>query len=159
MLQQMMKRNVKVLCAMGLVLIVLLAAGCGGSGLQRIPGLTADGVVKTFFDAAKAGNLNEASLYISPNTVSNPQVVLKYLTGQTELDQIKNSNLLSIKVVAQQGDFAVVVATLQPQQNNLGITVKPVGLERLNGEWYIVDLNQIYQDAKYRVLQQLLSNI
>jgi hypothetical protein len=39
------------------------------------------------------------------------------------------------------------------------VTIKPVGLEKVNGEWYIVDFDQIYNDTKYKVLQQLMANI
>jgi hypothetical protein len=157
----MKKTKLTLVAVIGLIVLALLAAGCGGggAGVQRIAGLTADGVVKTFFDSAKNGRLNEAALYVSPDSANDPHTVLKYLTGQSGLDELKNSNLLSIKKVAEQGDYSVVVATLQPEQNNLNITVKPIGLEKINGEWYIVDFDKIYQDAKYKVLQQLLSKI
>lgn len=143
-----------------LALLVLLAAGCGGgNGAQRITGLTADGVVKTFFDEAKAGHMDDAALYVSPSSTNDPRVVMKYLTGQSGLDDLKNANLLSLTKAAEQGNFAVVVATLQTQQNSLNITVKPVGLEKLNGEWYIVDFDKALQDAKYQALAQLLSKV
>ncbi len=145
-----------------LLLVVLLAAGCGGGGsdssVKRIAGLSADGVVKTFFDTAKAGKLDEAGLYVSPSTANDPRVVIKYLTGKDGLDVIKNANLLSLRKAAEQGNYAVVVATLQ-QQNTATILIRPVGLEKINGEWYIVDFDKIYQDAKYQILQQLLSKI
>lgn len=144
-----------------LALLVLLAAGCGGgdSGAKRITGLTADGVVKTFFEEAKAGDLNAAALYVSPSSTNDPRVVMKYLTGQSGLNDLKNANLLSLTKAAEQGNFAVVVATLQTQQNSLNITVKPVGLEKVNGEWYIVDFDKAFQDAKYQALAQLLSKV
>lgn len=153
-----MQKRLKLIVALFLVVIAFAAAGCGGGGAQRILGLSADGVVQTFFDAAKAGNTNEATLYVSPSTLNDPSTVYQYLTGQNSLSSLKNANLLSLRKVAEQGNFAVVVATLQLQQNSLNVTVKPIGLEKINGEWYIVDNNQIYQDAKYHLLLQLLSN-
>lgn len=145
-----------------LLAVVLLAAGCGGgrsdSSVKRIAGLSADGAVKTFFETAKAGNLDEAALYVSTATANDPRVVIKYLTGKTGLDVIKDANLLSLRKAAEQGNYAVVVATLQ-QQNTASILVRPVGLEKIDGEWYIVDFDKIYQDAKYQILQQLLNKI
>jgi len=146
---------------MSLLMVVLLIAGCGGgsgSGIQRIAGLTIEGTVKTFFDAAKNGRMNEAALYVSAASKSDPQTVLKFMTGQTGVEQIKNSNIFSINQVAQQGNYAAVVVTLQ-EQNSFKLTIKPIGLEKINGEWYIVDSDQILTDAKYKVLQQLLGNI
>lgn len=155
----MPRMDKRFLLVIATLLIVALTAGCGGgSGVQRPSGLAVDAVVKNFFDASKAGKLNEAALYVSPDSVNDTSVVIKYVTGQSELAELKNSNLLSIKKVAEQGDYAVVVATLQ-QTNSFKVTVKPVGLTKINGEWYIVDFETIYQNAKYKVLQQLLSNI
>jgi hypothetical protein len=143
-----------------LLLIVALVAGCGGgSGAQRPSGLAPDAVVKSFYDAAKADKVKEAALYVSPDSVNNAKVVIKYVTGQAAISELKNSNLLSVRKVAQQGDYAVVVATLQQQADSLKINVKPVGLMRINDEWYIVDNDQIFQDAKFKVLQQLMTNI
>lgn len=155
----MNKKTMKLAAFACAVLFMLLAAGCGGGGAQRIAGLPADGVVKTFFDAAKAGNFDQASLYVSPGTANDPRVVMKYLTGKSGLDDLKNANLLSLHKAAEQGNFAVVVATLQTQPNSLNITVKPVGLEKVNGEWYIVDFDKAFQDAKYQALAQLLSKV
>ena len=155
----MFKNSMKSLLAMSLLMVVMLVAGCGGgSGAQRIAGLTTDGVVKTFFDAAKNGRMNEAALYVSSASKSDPQTVFKFMTGQAGVEQIKNSNIFSIKQVTQQGNYAAVIVTLQ-EQNTFKMTIKPVGLEKVNGEWYIVDFDQIYTDAKYKVLQQLLANI
>mgnify|MGYP000960447949 CR=1 FL=1 len=156
----MTKQIFRIMVIVSTLALTLFAAGCGGgSGVQRISGLSADGVVQTFYDSAKAGRLNEAALYVSPASTSNPSTVIKYLTGQGGLQELKTSNLLSLRKVAEQGNYAVVVATLQAEQNSLKITVKPVGLEKINGEWYIVDFDKIYSDAKYSVLQRLLSNI
>ncbi len=157
-----MKKNMlKVTAVFTLLIMVLLAAGCGGGqgGAKRLTGLAPDEVVKTFFDTAKGGNLNEAGLYVSPSTASDPQVVVKYLTGKSGLNEIKNANLLSLRKAAEQGNYAVVVATLQTAQNTANIVIRPVGLEKVDGEWYIVDLDTIYQGAKYQILQQLLSKI
>lgn len=156
----MKTKMLKLTAVLTLLAVVLLAAGCGGGdGAQRITGLSADGVVKTFFEAAKGGRLNEAGLYVAPSSASDPRVVIKYLTGKSGLEELKNANLLSLRKAAEQGDYAVVVATLQTEANTLNVVIRPVGLEKINGEWYIVDFDKIYQDAKYRVLQQLLSRI
>lgn len=156
----MFKKSMKSLLAMSLLLVVLLIAGCGssGAGLQRIAGLTTEGTVRTFFDAAKNNRMNEASLYVSAASKNNISTVMKFMTGQTGVEELKNSNILSIKQIAQQGDYAAVVVTTQ-EQNTFKMTIKPVGLEKVNGEWYIIDFDQIYANAKYKVLQQLLTNI
>lgn len=156
----MFKNSMKSLFVLSGLLLVLLIAGCGGSesGVQRIAGLTTVDTVKTFFDAAKNNRMNEAGLYVSAASKNNPQAVLKFMTGQTGMEQIKNSNILSIKQITEKGDYAVVVVTIQ-EANSFNMTIKPVGLEKVNGEWYIIDFDQIYTDAKYKVLQQLLSNI
>ena len=153
----MQKAKSKVLLTVAILLILALTAGCGGgSGAQRVSGLTPDAVVKSFFDSAKDNKLNEAALYVSPDSVNDTKVVIKYVTGQSALKELKNFNLLSVKKVAQQGDYAVVLATLQ-EANSFKVSAKPVGLTRVNDEWYIVEFDKIYQDAKYRVLQQLMS--
>lgn len=155
----MFKRNVRILLAASLLLIIALVAGCGGgSGLQRVPGLSPTETVTTFFDAAKNNRMEEASLYVSAASKSDPNTVVKFMTGQSELTQIKNSNIMSIKQVAQQGNYAALLVTTQ-EQNTFKINMKPVGLEKVNGEWYIIDFDQIYRDAKYKVLQQLLANL
>lgn len=159
---QRMKKTWKTLLAVSMLLVILVAAaGCGGSGSSatRVLGLNADGVVKTFFEAAKAGKINEAALYVSPDSRSNSETVKNFLTGDLGLDQIKEANLLSVKKVAEKGDYAVVLATMQDKQGSMRVTVKPVGLIKVSGEWYIVDADQIYTDAKYKILQQLLANI
>ncbi len=156
----MPRKSIKSLLAMSLLFVVLLIAGCGssGSGLQRIAGLTPEGTVRTFFDAAKNNRMDEAGLYVSAVSKNNIQTVLKFMTGQTGIEEIKKSNILSIKQIAQQGDYAAVLVTIQ-EQNTFKMTIKPVGLEKVNGEWYVIDFDQIYTNAKYKVLQQLLANL
>lgn len=155
----MFKRNIKVVLAVSMLILVILVAGCGGSsGVKRIPGLSATETVTTFFDAAKNNRMSEASLYVSTASKNDPKTVLKFMTGQSGIEQIKNANIISIQQVAQQGDFAALVVTIQ-EQNSVKMSIKPIGLEKINGEWYIVDFDQIYNSAKYKVLQQLLANI
>jgi len=158
----MFRNSMKLLLVIGALVGVMLVSGCGGSdsgtGVQRIAGLNTEDTVKTFFDAAKNNRMNEAGLYVSAASKTNAQTVLKFMTGQSGMDQIKNSNILSIKQLTQQGNYAVVVATIQ-EANSFKMTIKPIGLEKVNGEWYIIDFDQVYADAKYKVLQQLLSNI
>lgn len=142
--------KLKLNITMVVLLIVSLFAitGCGGgSATPRIMGLAPDGVVKTVFDNVKANRMNDAKEYLAPNTLGD----------KTVIEEMKNSNLLFVKTVAQKGDYAVVVATLQQQNSDL--SVKPVGLEKINGEWYVLDVNNIYNNVKYSVLQRLLANI
>ncbi len=151
-------RNKFILVAL-LSLVLLVTAGCGGgSDLTRQTGLSPEEVVHTFFTAAKGNHMNEAALYVSPSSVSDTKTVLKFVTGQSS-SSIKNANLLSVTKVAQQGNYAATLATLQQEQNSMGIVIKPVGLEKIDGEWYIVDYDQAFRDAKYKVLAQLLSSI
>lgn len=148
----------KLVCITLLIVALVITAGCGGgSKVNRQLGLSPEQVVHTFFEAAKDNKMSEAAAYVSPTSASDTQTVLKFVTGQ-DRKTVKNSNLLSVKNVAQQGNYAAVVATLQ-QQNSLAITVKPVGLEKINGEWYIVDYEQALRDAKYKVLAQLLKGL
>ncbi|MBP2644630.1 MAG: hypothetical protein H6Q75_70 [Firmicutes bacterium] len=156
----MTNKKVTLMLVIGILVLSLVAAGCGGgNGAQRISGLSSDSVVKTFFDAAKAGQLNQAGLYVSSSDTNNPQTVLKYLTGQQGLAELKQANLISVKKIAEQGNYSVVLATLQSEQNSMALTVKPVGLEKINGEWYIIDLDKVYKDSKYLLLQELLKKI
>lgn len=155
----MKNKKVTALAFVALLLMFIISGCGGGSKAQRPAGLDTDAVVKSFFEAAKANKMNEASLYISQDSLSDTKAVLKYVTGQSGVNELKNSNLLSVKKVAQQGDYAVVLATLQAETNTTKISVKPVGLTRVNNEWYIVDMDKILSDVKYKVLQQLLSNI
>ncbi|WP_425057590.1 hypothetical protein SCACP_21080 [Sporomusa carbonis] len=151
-------RNKFILVAV-LIMILVIVAGCGGgSSVKRPSGLSPEEVVHNFFDSAKNSRMNEAALYVSPTSMSDTQTVLKFVTGQSS-STIKSSNLLSVKKVAQQGNYAAVIATLQQEQNSLNITIKPVGLEKINGEWYIVDSDQVFRDAKYQVLAQLLRGL
>lgn len=155
------KNSMRNVLVISMLLVVLLIAGCGGgteTGLQRIMGLNTEDTVKTFFEAAKNNRMNEASLYVSTASKTNAQTVLNFMTGQAGMEQLKKSNILSIKQITQQGNYAAVVVTIQ-ETNSFKITIKPVGLEKVNGEWYIVDADQIYTDAKYKILQQLLSNL
>ncbi len=155
----MQKKSLRIFAIVSLLLILVVVAGCGGgSGAKRISGLSPEGVVKTFFDSAKNNKMNEAGLYISPASAGDAKTVVKFMTGGSGLEQIKKSNLMSVKLAGQQSDYAVVVASLQ-EQDSFKFTVKPVGLEKIDGEWYIVDFDQIYTDAKYKVLAQLLANI
>lgn len=133
-----------------LLVSIFALAGCGGgsAGAPRINGLTPDGVVKTVFNEVQANQLNDAKEYLAPNTSGD----------SVSIQTMKNSNLISVKTVTTQGDYAVVMATMQ-QQNTVNFSVKPVGLEKINGEWYIVDANNIYNNAKYALLQKLLSSI
>lgn len=102
--------------------------------------------------------MSEAGLYVSNASKNDPKTVLKFMKGQSGIQEIKNTNIVSIKQVAQESNYAAVVVTIQ-EQNTVKMSVKPVGLEKINGEWYIVDFDQIYNGAKYKVLQQLLANI
>nr|WP_092074059.1 hypothetical protein [Dendrosporobacter quercicolus]NSL47784.1 hypothetical protein [Dendrosporobacter quercicolus DSM 1736]SDM76436.1 hypothetical protein SAMN04488502_10756 [Dendrosporobacter quercicolus] len=155
----MPKKSLKTLAVAGLLLFVMLVAGCGGgSNAKRITGLEPDGVVKTFVDAAQNSKMKEAGLYISPASSGNAKTVVKFLTGDSGLAQLKKSNVMSVKQAAREGNYAVVVATLQ-EQDTFNFTVKPVGLEKIKGEWYIVDFDQIYNDAKYQALEKLLNSI
>ncbi len=155
----MFKRNVRILLAASMLVLMIVVAGCGGSSdAKRIPGLSATETVTTFFDAAKNNRMSEAGLYVSAASKSDSRTVLKFMTGQSGIEQIKNANILSIQQVAQQGNYSATVVTIQ-EQNSLKMSIKPVGLEKINGEWYIVDFDQIYSDAKYKVLLQLMSNI
>jgi len=153
----MFKKKTTMVAVVAMVTLLALLAGCGGGGGKRITGLSPDGVVKTFVNAAKVGKLNEASLYVSPTSASDPKAIAEFITGDG-LGELKTANLAAVKVVAQSGNYAAVVATLQ-QENTFKITVKPVGLERIDGEWYIVAFDQIYQNAKYGVLAQLMRGI
>jgi hypothetical protein len=155
----MFKRNIRVVLAVSMLLLLIVVAGCGGSsGGKRVSGLSATETVTTFFNAAKNNHMAEAGLYVSSASKNDSKTVLKFMTGQSGIQDIKNANIVSIQQVAQQDNYSAVVVTIQ-EQNSFKMSVKPVGLEKIDGEWYIVDFDQIYHDAKYKILLQLLSNI
>lgn len=133
-----------------MVLVSMFAlAGCGDSpGAPRITGLSPDGVVRTVFNEVQANQMSDAKEYLAPGTTGD----------NASLKTMRNSNLINAKTVANQSGFAVVVATVM-QQNTNNISVKPVGLEKINGEWCILDINNIYNNTKYTVLQRLLGGI
>ena len=80
-----------------IALVLVSVIGCGsGTKLKRVTGLAPEAVVKTFFNAAKNGKLNEAGLYVSPTSKSDIKTVLKYVTG-TSINEIKNSNLRRLR--------------------------------------------------------------
>ncbi|MCE5286525.1 MAG: hypothetical protein LLG02_11860 [Pelosinus sp.] len=153
----MLKKMARLVMMVSLFAFVVTLAGCSGGGqtVQRIAGLSPEDVVKTFVDAAKNNRLSEAALYVAATSKSNPQTVLKYVTGQTDVQQLKDANLLLVKQVVVQGDYAVVAVGLKADSYQ----VKAVGLEKVAGEWYIVDFDQILNNAKYNILRGLLSNI
>jgi len=145
----MYKLKLHITAVVMLLVSIFALAGCGDSaGAPRITGLAPDGVVKTVFNEVQANQLNDAKSYLAPNTSGD----------NASIQTMKNSNLISAKTVANQGDYAVVLATMQ-QQNTTNFSVKPVGLEKINGEWCIVDVNNIYNNAKYVLLQKLLTNL
>jgi len=145
----MSKLKLRLSTAAILLVSLFVLAGCGGStGAPRINGLAPDGVVRTVFNEVQANQMSDAQQYLAPNTSGD----------NSTIQAMKNANLISVKTVANQGDYAVVVATVV-QQNSTNFSVKPVGLEKINGEWYILDVNNIYNNAKYSVLQKLLGNL
>ena len=152
------KRWRLVLPAVTMLVLVILAAGCGGGGGKRITGLTPTGVVQTFYNEAQDGHTGTASLYLAPDDGGSTAAVVKSLTSKLSLKDLKNTNLLAVKEAARQDNFAVVVATLQVQ-NSANVVVQPVGLEKIDGEWYIVNPEKVAQDAQYQVLAQLLTKL
>ncbi|EAX47657.1 hypothetical protein TcarDRAFT_1079 [Thermosinus carboxydivorans Nor1] len=155
------KQLLKATSLMAILVMVALLAGCGGGGsaAKRLTGLAPDAVVQAFFDAAKNNRLNEAALYVTPDSRRDTRALIDFLSGQNGLAELKQANLVKVTKVAEQGNYAVVLATLQTEPNSFKLSVKPVGLEKIDGEWYIVDFNNIYENAKYQVLAQLLKNI
>jgi len=153
-------RKIVGLC-LGLILLAGIMAGCGGNGttLHRVKGLAPEKVVSTFYERAKSQELEEAALYIAPTSLTAISGVGGFLKNDLGLSDVLSSNLLMAKPIAEQGGFAVVLATLQDGLNSTRITVKAVGLEKIDGEWYIVDTNTAYRDAKYKALVSLLENI
>ena len=78
--------------------------------------------------------------------------------GSEIIADLKGQKLIHVKEAASQGNYCVVVATLQGQ-DSFAVKVKPVGLEKINGEWYLVDINKIYQSAKYELLLKMLFSL
>jgi len=145
----MSKLKLHITAVVILLVSIFALAGCDGStGAPRITGLAPDAVVRTVFNAVQTDRMNDAKEYLAPNTVGD----------NSSLQAMRNSTLLSTKTVASQGDYAVVMATMQ-QQNSTNFSVKPVGLEKINGEWCILDVNNIYSNAKFAILQKLLGNL
>lgn len=139
------------------IVMSLFIGGCSGKS-ERLYGLEPDAVVKTAFEAAKTKKLAAAAAYIAPDTLTgiDEAAVAKHLTG-FGLADVTTANLLSVKTVSTRGNFAVVVATIH-QENTLRVSMKTIGLEKLEGEWYIVPMDRIVQDAKYRLLAELLTS-
>jgi hypothetical protein len=96
---------------------------------------------------------------VAPGTLTDVDAatITKLLTG-FGVDDIKTANLLSVKKVSARGDFAVVVATIH-QEDTLKISVKTIGLEKIEDEWYIIPMDRIVQDTKYRLLAELLGGV
>ncbi|MDU4960510.1 MAG: hypothetical protein E6X17_07590 [Sporomusaceae bacterium] len=151
----MKRKKTLSLLLLSLLTITLLLGGCSGA-VERQYGLEPEAVVKTAFDAAKSRKFAKAAAYIAPNTLqaSDDAEISDLLTG-FGISDVKTANLLSVKKVSSQGRFAVVVATIH-QENTLKVNVKSIGLERIDDEWYIVPMERIVLDAKYRLLADLL---
>lgn len=152
-----MKRRTAIIM-LSMFVVALLAGGCSGT-TQRVNGLEPEAVVKTAFEAAKSRNIMQAAAYVAPSALADADAptVTKLLTGLS-VDDVKTANLLSVKKASTRGDFAVVVATFH-QENTLKISVKTIGLEKIEGEWYIIPMDRIVQDTKYRLLAELLGGI
>ena len=146
------KRSI-VIVLTALLGLTLLLGGCSGI-VERERGLEPEAVVKTAFEAAKAQKMMRAVAYMAPETLTEASAVTKLLTGLS-VEDMKTANLLSVKKVSVRGNFAVVVATIH-QENTLKISVKTIGLEKIEDEWYIIPMDRIVQDAKYRLLAELL---
>lgn len=142
-----------VLC---LLLFAAAAAGCATG--ERQTGLSPAGVVETFYQNAKEGRTGQAALYIAPGTELETGDVARQVSGLAELRELRSTNLVDVRQVASQGDFAVVLATVQTK-NSLRTSVKAVGLERTDGEWYIVDSDRMIANARYRILADLIRRI
>lgn len=151
----MLKRKPLSLFLLAVAALTLLLGGCSGT-VERVYGLEPEAVVKTAFDAAKARKYAKAAAYVAPDTLpeADAGALTDILTG-LGVEDIRTANLLSVKQVSEQGKFAAVVATIH-QENSLKVNVKTIGLEKIEGEWYIVPMNRIVQDAKYRLLAELL---
>jgi hypothetical protein len=146
------KRSILIILT-ALLGLTLLLGGCAGT-VGRDLGLEPEAVVKTAFEAAKKQRMMQAAAYVAPEALSEASAVTKLLTGFS-VEDMKTANLLSVKKVSARDNFAVVVATIH-QENTLKISVKTIGLEKIEDEWYIVPMDRIVQDAKYRLLAELL---
>ena len=146
-------RRMIILC---LILFAVAAAGCGAG--ERRAGLSPEGVVEAFYQSAKEGRIGQAALYIAPGTELETVDVARQISGLAQLRELRSTNLVDIRQVASQGDFAVVLATIQTQ-NSLRTSVKAVGLEWTDGEWYIVDSGRMLANARYRILADLFRRI
>ncbi|EGO64789.1 DUF4878 domain-containing protein [Acetonema longum] len=152
-----MNKKYLILLMLAVFALSAVLGGCGGKKGERVLGLTPEGVISTAFKNAKEQNFRQAATYVSPDSLSGTKSVANLLAGMSG-KEIKHTNLLSVKKVAQQGDFAAVIVTVQ-QEDSFKLNFQAVGLERINDEWYIVSNDQILENAKYRVLAQLLANI
>lgn len=145
----MSKLKLRITTVVMVLVSMFVLAGCDGStGAPRITGLAPEAVVRTVFSEVQADHMSDAKEYLAPDTTGD----------NSSLQTMRNSNLINAKTVANQGGFAVVMATTM-QQNTSNISVKPVGLEKINGEWCILDVNNIFNNTKYAVLQRLLGNM
>lgn len=149
----MKKRNF-IFAITAMVLMAILISGCSTG--ERKYGLEPEAVVKTAFQEAKSGRLQNAAAYVAPSALKDGNVsgVSKMLTGYS-VSELKSANLLSVKQVSSRSNFAVVVATIH-RENSLKVGVKTIGLEKIQGEWYVIPTDRIVQDAKYRLLAELL---
>lgn len=154
----MLKKRSVIIMLTIVTAIALFVGGCSGTA-ERARGLEPEAVVKTAFEAAKSRKMMQAAAYVAPSALvdANEPATVKLLTG-LNADELRDANLLSVKKVSTRGDFAVVVATFH-QENTLKISVKTVALERIEDEWYIIPSDRIVQDAKYRLLAELLGGI
>jgi hypothetical protein len=155
---QVLKKRSLVIFLTAIVVMALFVGGCSGT-VERVRGLEPEAVVKTAFEAAKSQKIMKAAAYVAPSALTDvdADTMTKLLTG-FGVDDIKTANLLSVKKVSARGDFAVVVATIH-QENTLKISVKTIGLEKIEDEWYIIPTDRIVQDTKYRLLAELLGGI
>jgi hypothetical protein len=155
---QVLKRGSIVIFLTAIVIMALFVGGCSGTA-ERVRGLEPEAVVKTAFEAAKSKKIMQAAAYVAPGTLTDVDAatITKLLTG-FGVDDIKTANLLSVKKVSARGDFAVVVATIH-QEDTLKISVKTIGLEKIEDEWYIIPMDRIVQDTKYRLLAELLGGV
>lgn len=151
----MKKINTATLAVVVTLLLSVMLSGCSGTA-ERKYGLRPEEVVKVAFESARDKKFNQAAAYIAPNALKDKDAnqLAQLLTGLSAKD-LSSSNLLSVKPVSQQGRFAAVIATFH-QENTLKVSMKAVGLEEIEGEWYIVPNDRIVTNAKYRLLAELM---